>query len=116
MLFKLDENTPLILKKIIEGKGAHKVDSVFSEKLSGIDDKKLFEHCTNKGKILITWDYDFLSPIYSDEKNKGIIILRPATQGKKSLEALFKKFISKFPFQKIAGKKIIVYPSEIKIR
>ena len=39
MKFKLDENTPWILKKAIEEKGNHQVDSVFHENITGIDDR-----------------------------------------------------------------------------
>ena len=81
MLFKLDENVPFILKKIIERLGDHHVDSVFHQNLTGIEDKKLFEHCIKENRILITLDHDFSNPIlYPADKIKGVIIIRPKTQ------------------------------------
>ncbi len=52
MKFKLDENVPWILKKLIESIGQHEVDSVFHENIAGIDDKSL-----NKKNVLKKNEY-----------------------------------------------------------
>ncbi len=117
MFFKLDENVPFILKKIIEHSGDHHVDSIFHQNLMGIEDKKLFEHCIKENRILITLDQDFINPIlYPTDKIKGIIILRPKTQGKNAVKTLFDKFLTRITIEEIIGKIVIIYPEEIKIR
>ena len=63
MKFKLDENIPFSLKKLIEIKGDHQVDSVFHEKKTGVDDHSLLKHCQKEQRILITLDTDFNNPI-----------------------------------------------------
>lgn len=54
MKFKLDENIPWILKKVIENVGDHEVDSVFHENITGIDDKSLNIKCFKEKRVLIT--------------------------------------------------------------
>ncbi|TFG24106.1 MAG: hypothetical protein EU529_05270 [Promethearchaeota archaeon] len=113
MRFKLDENTPFILKNIIEKKGNYKVDSVFHEKLTGIDDKSLNHKCFDNKQILITLDTDFINitdPFY------GIIVLRPKTQGKKAVKTLFEDFMIGYNLKDVIGKIIIVEPNQIRIR
>ncbi|MFX1297584.1 MAG: DUF5615 family PIN-like protein [Promethearchaeota archaeon] len=117
MFFKLDENTPCVLKKVIENLGDYQVDSVFHQNLAGISDKDLIAHCFKEKRILITLDHDFMNPIlYPNDKHKGIIILCPLTQGKNAVRELFQKFIKKYSLDETSGKVIIVYPTEIKIR
>ena len=41
MKFKLDENVPWILKRVIEGSGDHEADSVFHENITGINNNKI---------------------------------------------------------------------------
>jgi len=115
--FKLDENVPWILKKLIEQLGDHQVDSVFHQNLTGISDKDLIAHCFKENKVLITLDHDFMNAIlYPKDKHKGIIILCPSTQGKKAVKELFKKFLKKYSLDETSGKVIMVFPTAIKIR
>ena len=60
-MFILYSELPFNLKRIIESEGNHQVDSVYHEKISGIDDKSLIEHCLKEKRILITLDQDFES-------------------------------------------------------
>ena len=79
MKFKLDENTPWILKKVIEEIEEHQVDSVYHENITGIDDKSLNQICFKENRILITLDYDFAN---INDNFYGIIILRPKVKVK----------------------------------
>ena len=90
MKFKLDENLPFSLKKLLESEGAHQVDSVFHEGLTGTDDYDLVRHCFTELRILITLDTDFMH-FHLQKKLQifGIIVLRPQTQGKKAVNTLF---------------------------
>lgn len=113
MKFKLDENIPWILKKVIENVGDHEVDSVFHENITGIDDKSLNIKCFKEKRVLITLNANFLNP---NEKFYGIIILRSKKQGKNAVKSLFEKFLKKFPIDRVLGKIIIVEPNQIRIR
>ncbi|MHA1112788.1 MAG: DUF5615 family PIN-like protein [Promethearchaeota archaeon] len=116
MKFKLDENLPWILKKTIESKGNHQVDSVYHENLCGIEDNQLVKHCLKEKRILITLDQDFENEILHDKKSTyGIIILKQFKQGKKAVNELFMRFLSSFKIEDAIGKKIIVEPTNIKI-
>ncbi|MHA1263802.1 MAG: DUF5615 family PIN-like protein [Candidatus Helarchaeota archaeon] len=117
MFFKLDENTPWVLKILIEQQGDHQVDSVYHQSLTGISDNDLIAHCFTENKVLITLDHDFMNAfLYPQDKHKGIIILCPLTQGKKAVKELFERFLAKYSLDETSGKVIIVFPTEIKIR
>jgi len=75
--FKIDENLPFILKKLIEGHGKNEVDSVYHENITGIDDKSLIVHCLKEKRVLITLDTDFMK---TTDDNYGIIVLRLKAQ------------------------------------
>ena len=113
MKFKLDENTPWILKRIIEDKGNHQVDSVFHENITGIDDKSLNIICFKDKRILITLDYDFAN---LKDNFYGIIILRPKGQGKNAVKTIFEQFMNNFKLVDVIGKILIVEPKQIRIR
>jgi len=115
--FKLDENIPFILKKVIESTGNHQVDSVFHQKLRGISDKELSNHCLKEKRILITLDNDFSNPsVFPKGSYYGIIIVRSKTQGKKAVKGLFEIFLSNYSLNDVVNKIIIIEPNQIKIR
>jgi predicted nuclease of predicted toxin-antitoxin system len=117
MKFKLDENIPFSLKKHIESKGDHQVDSVFHEKKTGIDDHSLLESCLQEQRILITLDTDFNNPVmHPRDSLYGIIILRPHTQGKKAVNSLFTHFLNSYELDKTIKKVLLVEVESISIR
>jgi predicted nuclease of predicted toxin-antitoxin system len=115
--FKLDENVPWVLKGFIEGIGDYKVDSVFHEQLTGIDDQKSAAHCLREKKSLITLDNDFANHyLHLIESIFGAIILRPISQGKKAVSVLFEQFFQSYSLEDAIGKVLIVEPTSIRIR
>lgn len=117
MKFKLDENIPFSLKTLIELAGDHQVDSVFHEKITGIDDHSLLSHCLKEKRILITLDNDFNNPImHPRDSLYGIIILRPITQGKQAVSSLFTHFPASFQLEAVVGKVLLVEFDNITIR
>ena len=117
MKFKLDENVPFSLKKLIESKGDHQVDSVFHEKKTGIDDHSLLEFCLQEQRILITLDTDFNNPVmHPQDFLYGVIILRPSTQGKKAVASLFTHFLISYELEKTIKKVLLVEVDSISIR
>ncbi|OLS19240.1 MAG: hypothetical protein HeimC3_46710 [Candidatus Heimdallarchaeota archaeon LC_3] len=117
MKFKLDENLPFSLKRIIESSGAHQVDSVLHEGLVGTDDHDLIKHCFDEQRILITLDNDFIhSHLAKSQKIYGVILLKSLTQGKKAVNSLFNSFINNYDLQDTQNKILIVQLNQIKIR
>ncbi len=117
MKFKLDENTPLVLKKVIEAAGSHTVDSVQHEHLRGIDDHDLLVHCLKEERILITLDTEFLNQILHPKGSFwGIIVLRPSTQGKYAVKRLFEYFLRNYQLEDTEDKVVIVETTIIRIR
>ena len=117
MKFKLDENVPFSLKKIIEVKGDHQVDSVFHEKQTGIDDQSLLKLCLKEQRILITLDTDFNNPIMHPQDSLfGIIILRPSSQGKTAVNALMSNFLASYNLEDCKNKVMLIEHDSIVIR
>jgi len=75
--FKLDENVDVRLAAVMAGAG-HDVDTVLDEGLKGADDNQIYKTCQSTGRVLVTLDLDFSSPIrYSPTDTEGIVVLRP---------------------------------------
>lgn len=117
MKFKIDENLPFSIKRIIENSGDHLVDSVYHEHLVGTEDKLLIQHCFTEKRVLITLETDFKKDeILKKQKIFGIILLRPETQGKKAVNLLINKLIENYNLNDLKDKILIVENSQIKIR
>ncbi len=117
MKFKLDENLPFSLMKIIQSSNDHHVESVLYEGLSGSDDRKLIEHCYKEERVLITLDNDFIHSIIPKKQNiYGIIILKTPLQGKNAVNTLFRSFIGNYNLLDSKGKIVIVETNQIKER
>ncbi len=117
MKFKLDENVPFSLKKLLESPDNHQVDSVFHEKKTGIDDHSLLKLCLNEQRLLITLDNDFNNPIMHPlDSLYGVIILRPTSQGKKAVFELFNNLLASFELEKAINKVLLVECDNISIR
>ncbi|NHJ88058.1 MAG: hypothetical protein FK734_21515 [Asgard group archaeon] len=117
MKFKLDENIPFSLKKLIETKGNHQVDSVFHERKTGIDDHLLLKLCLEERRILISLDNDFNNPIMHPlDSLYGIIILRPSSQGKTAVTKLMSNFLDSYKLEDCTKKVLLVEFDNIAIR
>jgi len=117
MKFKLDENVPFSLKKLIEATGNHQVDSIFHEKKVGIDDHSLLKFCLSEERLLLTLDTDFNNPImHPRDSLYGIIILRPTSQGKTAITTLMTNFLSSFKLEDCVKKVLLVEFDNITIR
>ena len=58
MKFKIDENLPIEVVKLLEDNG-HDAGSVFEQNLSGTSDTRIAEVCQKEKRALITLDSDF---------------------------------------------------------
>ncbi len=117
MRFKIDENSPFSVKKILESMGNHQVDSVYHERKTGIEDRDLLTLCLKEKRILITLDTDFSNAfLHPLGTFYGIILLRPETQGKKAFLKLFQEFLNQFSLGQAINKVISVEPHQILVR
>lgn len=117
MKFKIDENSPFSVKRILETMGDHQVDSVYHEKITGIKDGPLLTLCLKEKRILITLDTDFSNALLHPRGTfYGIILLKSETQGKKVFISLFQDFLNQYPLEKVIDKAEIVEPHKILVR
>lgn len=92
MRFKLDENLPWSISKIIADSG-HDVETVLSEGLGGCPDDQLINICLQEQRTLITLDYDFADIItYPPQTYSGIIVVRVKNQAISAIQVLIAKF------------------------
>lgn len=76
MRFKLDECVDARLTRLFEAEG-HDAETVFSEKVAGIDDKGIYDLCRREKRTLITQDMDFSNPfVFNPIPTEGIVVLR----------------------------------------
>ena len=77
MKVKLDEHLGEPEARLLRESGLE-VSTVLSQDLSGTRDEVLIEVCRAEGRVLVTLDQDFASPLkYPPERFKGLIVLRP---------------------------------------
>lgn len=76
MKLKLDENLGHRWSDILAGSG-HDVDTVYEERLSGMDDSTVLDAAIAAGRALITLDLDFANPFrFPPGPTSGIAVLR----------------------------------------
>ena len=112
MHFKLDENIPVQLASNINAQG-HSASTVFSEKISGIKDIALLQLCQEQDYALVTLDNDFAS-VYAFKH--GIIVIRTASQGAKSVVEAFENLVKNFDLNELRNKVVIVDNQHIRVR
>jgi predicted nuclease of predicted toxin-antitoxin system len=85
MKFKLDENLPARLKRILQSYG-YDVDTVPDENLSGLPDATIWEAARTEGRFLITQDLDF-SDIrqFAPGTHNGLLLVRLREPGANAL-------------------------------
>ena len=93
MRIKLDENMPGRLATSLSGIG-NDIETVYSEKLSGVKDEELWSLAQDEGRLLITQDLDFSDTRrFQPGSHHGIILVRLRRPGR---EALFSKVMELF--------------------
>jgi predicted nuclease of predicted toxin-antitoxin system len=117
MKFKFDENLGVIGCEILRASG-HDVMTVADQKLSGADDRRIFEVCRDEARALVTLDLDFgHSALFPPEKAAGIILL--ICRGPMSPEAIRRRIaeLSKvLESDSPEGRLWIVEPGRVRIR
>jgi predicted nuclease of predicted toxin-antitoxin system len=76
MKFKLDENLPARLTRMLAGAG-HDAISVAAQELGGQPDAKVAEVCRREGRVLLTLDAGFADiRAHPPQEHPGIIVFR----------------------------------------
>jgi len=116
MKIKLDENMPARLVPSLAGMG-NDVESVYSEKLSGVKDDVLWSPAQSEQRLLITQDLDFSDTRrFQPGAHHGVILVRLRRPGR---EALFRKVMEVFRTEDVEnwlGCFVIVTDRKIRIR
>jgi predicted nuclease of predicted toxin-antitoxin system len=116
MRFKIDENLPVEAAEILQQAG-HAVETVHSEKVTGVSDQKLSEICQRENRILLTLDIGFANiRTYPPEDFPGLVVIRSKRQDKPHILRILNKIIATFNREEITGKLWIVEENRIRIR
>ena len=115
MRFKLDECVDVRLTELFEAAG-HNVETVFSEGVSGAEDKTIYELCCREKRTLVTQDMDFSNPFVFDPiPTEGIVVLRNPSQILTDLSFLMKAAIRLLSTEEPAGHLWVVGKNGIRI-
>ena len=116
MKFKLDENIPLRLKKIIKEAG-HSACDVYEQNLVGKADPVVLKRCREENYVLITNDTDFENiQAYPPGTHAGVILFKLKSQGIPSVTRAITQLLAKVDLERTRGALTIVGPDLIKIR
>lgn len=116
MQFKLDENLPTEIKKILIDAG-HSVVTVLEQKLGGQNDSKIIEICRLEKRSLLTLDWDFSDiRTYPPKNYSGIIVLNPPNQEKKTVVGIVSGILPMFEKEPLIGRLWIVETGRVRIR
>lgn len=117
MKFKLDENLGETGRALLEAAG-HDVMTVAEQRLSGVDDDRLYAVCRDEGRVLVTLDHDFGHVLrFPPEATAGIAVLEckgPTTP--KSIRARVAELLAVLQTNAIDGQLWIVEPGRVRIR
>ena len=116
MRIKLDENMPASLMALLQSAG-HDAATVVEEKLSGEVDSVVIRAAASEGRLLITFDRDFLDiREYPPGSHAGIVVFRLEDQRWPVLEAAARRVIDSGILDRLRQGLAIVDDARIRIR
>lgn len=116
MRFKLDENVPLAIVKLLEDAG-HDARTVLDEQLGGADDARIIAAAAHESRALITLDKDFADiRSYPPDRSAGIVVLRSTDQTVSGLSQLVARLIPLLETENLAGKLWVVDERRVRMR
>ena len=115
MKFKIDENLPFEVAKLLEDNG-HDAMSVFEQNLSGAPDTLIAEVCQNEKRALMTLDTDFSDiRTYSPDEFFGLIVLRLKRQDKSHILSVVTRLINILSKESLERRLWIVEEGRVRI-
>jgi predicted nuclease of predicted toxin-antitoxin system len=116
MRFKVDENIHPDVALLLRWAG-HDALTVWDEGLRGRDDSEIATVCRTEGRALVTLDLDFADiRLYPPAQYPGIIVIRPARQGRPDVSRVFRKAITLLSTEPLAGRLWIVDEAAVRVR
>lgn len=116
MRFKIDENLPVDIARLLSDAG-HDAQTVFDERVSGIDDLRLYEICAAEHRSLVTLDMDFADiRHYPARELIGVVVIRPKLQEKNHLIWLASRMIPTLRHEPLENHLWIIDESVIRMR
>jgi predicted nuclease of predicted toxin-antitoxin system len=114
--FKLDENLPADLAKLLRESG-HDVADVFEEGLAGADDTPVLSAASAEDRVLLTFDLDFADiRYYPPGKHGGIVVFRLHDQRWQAMEGAVKRLLAMKTLEGIARGLAIVDESRVRLK
>lgn len=115
MRFKLDENLPQALSRLLQDAG-HDVATVREEGIAGCEDQSLYKLCCAEQRVLVTLDMDFAHPLrFPPEAAAGIIVLRPPRPLLSLIRSTLAHALNRLTTEPIAGRLWIIESAFIRI-
>lgn len=116
MKFKIDENLPADVAKILEQSGYDAV-TVLDQQLVGMGDLELVSLCCKEDRALITLDTDFADiRTYPPQEFPGLIVLHPYHQDKPHVLEIIKRLLQTLSTERLDQRLWIVEEDRLRIR
>lgn len=116
MRFKIDENLPVEIADILQQAG-YGAETVFSEQLTGEDDKVIAATCRKEDRAIVTLDLGFADiRAYPPKEYSGLIVFRVGRQDKPFVLGMVTKLLAALQQQDPTGKLWIVEEKHIRVR
>jgi predicted nuclease of predicted toxin-antitoxin system len=116
MRFKVDENLPEELPKLLRDAGWD-ATSVVEQELGGSGDPEIRDVCDAEDRILVTFDRGFSNiRAYAPEVHPGFIVFRLRSQDKRHVLAVSVRVIAALRRHELKGELWIVDESRIRVR
>jgi predicted nuclease of predicted toxin-antitoxin system len=113
---KLDENMQGDLAGLLAARG-YDVADVFSEGLSGHKDRQVLTAAASEGRLLVTLDLDFADlRRHPPAAYAGILVLRPGSEGIKSVLALLLQTLPRLTPEGVRGALVVASPRSLRLR
>ena len=116
MRFKLDENLPLQLKRLLTESG-HDAVTVLEQEMGGATDSEVASACRREERVLLTQDVDFADiRMYPPGHYPGIVVFRLPSQSRNDLLETGKMLLESLVRSSPNHELWIVEESRIRIR
>ena len=116
MKFKIDENLPIEIAKLLIERG-HDAKTVNEQQLKRTNDSVLINLCKQENRALVTLDTDFSNiSEYPPIEYAGIMVLRLGSQAKQHVINVFQQIITTIEIEPLKQHLWIVEDNAIRIR
>ena len=116
MKFKVDENLPIEVVRLLEDNG-HDALTVLGQNLGGEPDSRIAQVCKKEKRALITLDTDFSDiRTYPPEEFFGLIVLRLKTQDKTHVLSVVSRLLNILLKEPLGRRLWIVEEGRVRIR